>query len=109
MCDHNEYDFNTGCRILQVQSAKFVNVQQNLFIPECLLHSCFLETIIVQQKNTGSRLKCLFSDVLFALKNEFSDILWWRRGELNPCPKPYPLEHLRVQSVFGVFPSRRAR
>jgi len=26
--------------------------------------------------------------------------IWWRRRELNPRPKPYPQEHLRVQFMF---------
>jgi len=30
----------------------------------------------------------------------FSDKMWWRRGESNPCPKPYPQELLRVQPLF---------
>ena len=25
---------------------------------------------------------------------------WWRRGELNPCPKTHPHDLLRVQTVY---------
>ena len=27
-------------------------------------------------------------------------LLWWRRGESNPCPKNIPIRFLRVQTVF---------
>ena len=53
--------------------------------------STVIDSVIVKQDEI---------EVIFRLSFE-----WWRRGESNSCPKPYPLERLRVQPVFGVFPS----
>ena len=36
-------------------------------------------------------------------------LLWWRRGELNPCPKTIPQDFLRVQTVIYIpFPRRES-
>ena len=39
-----------------------------------------------------------------AVHSERLQKTWWRRGELNSCPNPYPPRHLRVQLLIRVFP-----
>lgn len=53
--------------------------------------------------NKGSTRKILSRD--FLLYITFRDNEWWRRGELNPCPKIHPYIFLRAQ--FTVFALRQ--
>ena len=54
------------------------------------------QTLTVSWKSPWNFLAKTTLAVRGTVANSSQSSLWWRRGELNPCPRRYPREHLHV-------------